>query len=60
MSLAGLSFIERAKNIVFIGNPGTGKSGVASGLLHQALIDGYRGRFYNAQRNMLMKMRHAC
>ena len=49
MSLAGLSFIERAENIVFIGNPGTGKSGLASGLLHQALIDGYRGRLYNAQ-----------
>ena len=49
MSLAGLKFIERAENIVFIGNPGTGKSGLASGLLHQALIDGYRGRFYNAQ-----------
>jgi len=49
MSLAGLSFIERAENIVFIGNPGTGKSGLASGLLYQALIDGYRGRFYNAQ-----------
>lgn len=49
MSLAGLSFIERAENIVFIGKPGTGKSGLASGLLHQALIDGYRGRFYNAQ-----------
>ena len=49
MSLAGLSFIERAENIIFIGNPGTGKSGLASGLLHQALIDGYRGRFYNAQ-----------
>ncbi len=49
MSLASLAFIERAENIVFIGNPGTGKSGLASGLLHQALIDGYRGRFYNAQ-----------
>ncbi len=49
MSLAGLAFIERAENIVFIGNPGTGKSGLASGLLHQALIDGHRGRFYNAQ-----------
>lgn len=49
MSLAGLAFIERAENIVFIGDPGTGKSGLASGLLHQALIDGYRGRFYNAQ-----------
>ncbi|MEA3230703.1 MAG: IS21-like element helper ATPase IstB [Thermodesulfobacteriota bacterium] len=49
MSLAGLSFIERAENIVFIGSPGTGKSGLAIGLLRQALINGYRGRFYNAQ-----------
>ncbi|MFH1950309.1 MAG: IS21-like element helper ATPase IstB [Pseudomonadota bacterium] len=47
--LAGLSFLERAENIVFIGNPGTGKSGLAIGLLHQALISGYRGRFYRAQ-----------
>ena len=49
MSLAGLSFIDRAENIIFIGNPGTGKSGLAIGLLHTALINGYRGRFYNAQ-----------
>lgn len=49
MSLAGLSFIERAENIVFVGSPGTGKSGLAIGLLRQALINGYRGRFYNAQ-----------
>jgi DNA replication protein DnaC len=49
MSLAGLAFIERAENIVFIGNPGTGKSGLAIGLLRTALINGYRGRFYNAQ-----------
>jgi len=49
MSLAGLSFIDRAENIVFIGNPGTGKSGLAIGLLRTALINGYRGRFYNAQ-----------
>ena len=47
--LAGLSFLERSENIVFIGNPGTGKSGLAIGLLHQALISGYRGRFYRAQ-----------
>jgi DNA replication protein DnaC len=49
MSLAGLAFIERAENIVFIGNPGTGKSGLAIGLLRTALVNGYRGRFYNAQ-----------
>jgi len=48
-ALAELTFIERAENIVFIGNPGTGKSGLASGLLRKALVAGYRGRFYNAQ-----------
>ena len=29
--------------------PGTGKSGLAIGLLRQALVNGYRGRFYKAQ-----------
>jgi DNA replication protein DnaC len=47
--LAGLAFIERKENIVFIGNPGAGKSGLAIGLLRQALLSGYRGRFYHAQ-----------
>ena len=47
--LSGLSFVERKENIVFIGNPGTGKSGLAVGLLRQALLSGYRGRFYHAQ-----------
>jgi DNA replication protein DnaC len=47
--LSGLAFVERKENIVFIGNPGTGKSGLAIGLLRQALLSGYRGRFYNAQ-----------
>ncbi len=47
--LSGLAFIERKENIVFIGNTGTGKSGLAIGLLRQALLSGYRGRFYLAQ-----------
>ncbi|MBW2217577.1 MAG: IS21-like element helper ATPase IstB [Deltaproteobacteria bacterium] len=47
--LAGLSFIDRAENIVFIGNTGTGKSGLASSILRLALVEGYRGRYYNAQ-----------
>lgn len=49
MGLSDLSFVERAENIVFIGEPGTGKTGLAIGLLRQALLDGYRGRYYNAQ-----------
>lgn len=47
--LAGLAFIERAENIVFIGPPGTGKTGLALGLLRQAILNDYRGRFYKAQ-----------
>jgi DNA replication protein DnaC len=49
MGLADLSFVQRAENVVFIGKPGTGKTGLAIGLLRQVLIEGYRGRFYNAQ-----------
>ena len=49
LSLANLDFIQRAENVVFIGEPGTGKTGLAVGLLREALINGYRGRFYKAQ-----------
>lgn len=49
MGLAKLTFIERHENIILIGKPGTGKSGIAMGLLRRAILDGYRGRFYNAQ-----------
>lgn len=48
-SLGNLDFIPRAQNIVFIGPPGTGKTGLALGLLRQALVNGHRGRFYSAQ-----------
>ena len=48
-TLAGLDFVRRAENLVFIGPPGTGKSGLAIGLLRQALVNGYRGRFIKAQ-----------
>jgi DNA replication protein DnaC len=49
MDLASLSFMERAENIVFIGDPGTGKTGLAIGLLRQALVAGRPGRFIKAQ-----------
>jgi DNA replication protein DnaC len=49
LQLSELSFIASAHNIVLIGEPGAGKTGLAIGLLRKALIAGYRGRFYNAQ-----------
>ena len=49
MTLAGLDFMQRGENIIFSGPTGTGKNGLASGLLRQALVSGYRGRFYNVQ-----------
>ncbi len=48
-SLAGLAFIERAENLVLIGPPGTGKTGLAIGLARKAILSGNRVRFYNAQ-----------
>lgn len=47
--LAELEFIPKAENIVFIGNTGVGKTGLASGLLFKALQNGYRGLFIKAQ-----------
>ena len=48
-TLAGLDFLRRNENIVFIGKPGVGKTGLALGLLREACLNGHRGRLYNAQ-----------
>jgi DNA replication protein DnaC len=47
--LARLEFIPKAANIVFIGNTGVGKTGLASAILLKAIQDGYRGLFIKAQ-----------
>ena len=49
MTMAGLEFIQTGTNIVFVGKPGTGKTGLAIGLMRKALIQGYKGKFYKAQ-----------
>lgn len=48
-SFAELDFVPKAENIVFVGPTGTGKTGLASGLLLKALQNGYRGAFLKAQ-----------
>lgn len=48
-TFANLDFIGRAENIVFIGDTGVGKTGLATGLLLKALQNGYRGLFLKAQ-----------
>lgn len=47
--LAKLDFVADARNIVFIGDAGVGKTGLASALLIKALENGYRGLFVTAQ-----------
>jgi len=47
--LAELDFVRTGDNIVFIGETGTGKTGIASALLLKALESGYRGLFIKAQ-----------
>ncbi len=47
--LATLDFVGQATNLVFIGPTGTGKTGLASGILLKALFAGRRGQFVKAQ-----------
>jgi len=46
---AELDFIPRAENLVFIGDTGVGKTGLAIGVLLKALLNGYRAQFVRAQ-----------
>jgi DNA replication protein DnaC len=48
-SLAGLDFLRRNENIILVGEPGTGKTGIAIALVRLACLNGHAGRFYNAQ-----------
>lgn len=47
--LAELDFVTAARNVVFIGPTGIGKTGLATGLLIKAIENGYRGLFVRAQ-----------
>lgn len=47
--LAELDFVSQAQNLVFIGDTGVGKSGLAMAILRKALENGYRGIFIKAQ-----------
>ena len=44
--LARCEFIDRRENVLFVGNPGTGKTHLAIGLSAAACARGYRVRFY--------------
>lgn len=48
-TLAGLEFVPKSENIVFIGPTGVGKTGIATGLTLKALQNGYRARYVKAQ-----------
>lgn len=47
--LAELDFVKTGENIVFIAAPGRGKTGLASGLLLKALLNGYTGIMQRTQ-----------
>jgi DNA replication protein DnaC len=47
--LANLDFVATGTNIVFIGEPGTGKTGLATGILLKAVRAGRRAMFIKAQ-----------
>jgi DNA replication protein DnaC len=48
-ALADLGFFARTENLIFIGDTGVGKTGLATGILLKAINNGYRCRFVRAQ-----------
>jgi len=46
--LARCEFIDNRENVLMVGNPGTGKSHLATALAAQACARGYKVRFYRA------------
>jgi len=44
--LARCEYIDKRENVILIGNPGTGKSHLATALAAQACAKGYKVRFY--------------
>lgn len=51
--LAGLTFIERAENIVLLGPSGVGKTHIATALAYRAVMAGIKTRFISAADLML-------
>lgn len=47
--LSHLEFLADGTNVVLIGEPGVGKTGIATGILLKAVQAGYSGRFIKAQ-----------
>ena len=56
--LAGLSFVDRAENVIFLGPPGVGKTHLAIGLGVKAVEAGYRVLFLSFE-DLLGKLRKA-
>jgi DNA replication protein DnaC len=58
--LAGLSFVERAHNVVILGPPGVGKTHLATGLAVKAVEAGYSVQFVTLETLMtrLVKAKH--
>ncbi|NCC71653.1 AAA family ATPase [bacterium] len=47
LDLASCSFIEKKENIIFMGNPGTGKTHLSEAIAQKALLKGYTVLFTN-------------